>query len=273
MMHPKINLHTHTSHSDGSLPVAEVMQILQEKGYDMIALTDHDTVVGNTEAAKHCADMGMKFVPGVELTTYLAKEIGILDPSYKVHMIGLGIDSAMIHSVVQKTEKRKVEFHTQLLSKWLSDEEIRRCNLHNRIACSEQLVQKGLFKNIGAVLPFFSVSSYCLSIPDTIRVIHDAGGVAIWAHPYYLPHNGGHRISHDEVRKIYAYMKAHQLDGMEAYYATFSADEQAFLASLCEEDGLFCSTGTDFHGDYPSETLLLDQTQSVDMRLLSRLGF
>lgn len=273
MIHLKINLHTHSSCSDGSLPVAELIQVLHKNGYNIIALTDHDTVAGNVEAARYCADLGIKFIPGVELTTYLADKIGILDPSYKVHIVGLGINSASIHRIVQETEKRKIEFHTRLLKKWLSDEDIRACNLSNRIACAEQLIRKGIFASVEDALPFFPVSSYCLSIPETIRAIHDAGGIAIWAHPFLLPHNGGHRITRDEVRKIYTYMKEQQLDGMEAYYASFSSEDHAFLAGLCEKDGLFCSTGTDFHGDYPSEMLILEQTQSVDMRLLSRLEF
>lgn len=269
----KINLHTHSSHSDGSLPVEKLMRVMKENDYDIVALTDHDTVTGCAQAKKCCEFFGIRFIPGVELTTCLANEIGLLDATYKVHIVGLGIDCASIHSVVQRTEVRKVGFHAQLLRRWLCAEEIRACNLHNRIACAEQLVQKGVFGSVEAALPMFPVSSYCLSIPETIQAIHDAGGIAIWAHPFLLPHNGGYRITRDAVRKIFSYMKKHRLDGMEAYYASFAPDDQTFLAGLCGESRLFCSTGTDFHGDYPSEFQLLEQKGPVDVKLLNRLCF
>lgn len=273
MSHPKINLHMHSSHSDGSLPVGELVRIMKENDYDIIALTDHDTITGNVEAEKCCEDLGIHFIPGVELTTYLANEIGLLDASYKVHIVGLGIGCSSIHSIIQQTEIRKIDFHTQLLKQWLSDEEIRGCNLQNRVACAEQLVQKRILDSVEAALPLFPVSSYCLSIPETIRVIHDAGGVAIWAHPFLLPHNGGYRITQDAVKKILMYMKKYQLDGMEAYYASFVSDDQAFLANLCSENDLLCSTGTDFHGDSPLEFQLLERKEAVDAQLLSRLCF
>lgn len=273
MLYPKINFHIHSSHSDGFLPVEELIRIMKENDYDIIALTDHDTVTGNAEAERNCADFGIRFIPGVELTTYLANEIGLLDASYKVHIVGLNINSVFIHSIVQQTESRKVDFHKEKLKQWFSEKEIFAFNLHNRIACAEQLVRKEIFDSIEEALPLFPVSSYCLSIPETIHVIHDAGGVAIWAHPFLLPHNGGHRITREAVQKIFTYMKEHQLDGMEAYYASFDSDDQAFLANLCKENGLLCSTGTDFHGDYPLEYQLLERKEKVDMRLLARICF
>lgn len=273
MLYPKINLHIHSSHSDGLLPVEQLVRIMRETGYDIIALTDHDTVAGNAEAERICADFGICFIPGVELTTYLANEIRLLDTSYKVHIVGLNINSVLIHSIVQQTENRKVDFHKQVLKQWFSEKEICAFDLHNRIACAEQLVRKEIFDSIEEALPLFPVSSYCLSIPETIRAIHDAGGVAIWAHPFLLPHNGGHRITQDAVQRILIYMKSYQLDGMEAYYASFDTDDQAFIANLCKENGLLCSTGTDFHGDYPLEFQLLERRQKVDMQLLTRICF
>lgn len=135
----------------------------------------------------------------------------------------------------------------------------------------QYLVSQGCFNDVKDAMQLFKVSNYSLSIKQSIELIHKAGGVAIWAHPFILPKNGDFKIKPNEVEKIYEYMRRFNVDGLEAYYLEFSKKEQDFLYKISQIYGGVCSTGTDFHADYPEEYDLLKISGKIDKNLLKLL--
>lgn len=145
-------------------------------------------------------------------------------------------------------------------------------DISNRVSCVEALVFQNAVDSIDHGMSLFKVSPYAMSIMDSIACIHDAGGIAIWAHPFILPKNRGRKIFSHEVECIYKYMRKLGVDGLEAYYQTFSENEQKFLEELSDKYGGFRSTGTDFHGDSDNEYDLLENIGKYDDRLLKMLA-
>lgn len=268
----KINLHIHSSCSDGSLGLKELFKVLKEHNYDLVALTDHDCIDGNKEAKQICKSLRMNFIPGIEITSYLCKELNLYDDTFKVHIVGLNVNSKIINSMLKKVERNKRQYHLSILKQYSNCENFDFKLLDNRVACAEYLVSQGCFNDVKDAMQLFKVSNYSLSIKQSIELIHKAGGVAIWAHPFILPKNGDFKIKSNEVEKIYEYMRRFDVDGLEAYYLEFSSEEQEFLYKLSQIYGGVCSTGTDFHADYPDEYDLLKINGKTDNDLLSLLN-
>ena len=104
----KVNFHAHTNHSDGSVDPYRMVEIMKENHFDFIALTDHDTTSGISEAARACAGLGLGFFTGVEITSFLDESLGLYDDSYKVHIVGLGIDEFRVSNDLKKQKKKRL---------------------------------------------------------------------------------------------------------------------------------------------------------------------
>lgn len=270
----KINFHMHSKYSDGRLSVPEVANIARQFNYNMVALTDHDTIDGVNEMMEECRKIGITAISGVEITSFVPQELGIYDDTYKIHILGLNFEIDKMRRVILDNNARRDNYHfNTLLNLGIESTTIDNNMVSNRIYCAELLVKNGLFPTIDEALVAFHTSEYTPTIEKVIKDIHQAGGVAIWAHPYILPRNGGFRIDSNTVKRIAEFFVKLGIDGLEGYYLQFSDEEQSFIASFCKDNNLFCSTGTDFHGDYPWEEELLKingETDSLFIETLSK---
>ncbi len=269
----KVNLHLHSQCSDGSLPVEMLAQRMKQCEYSMVSLTDHDTVDGNQEMLERCRSLEISFIPGIEMTTFVPQELNIYDDTYKVHILGLNIDSSKMQMYLCEHDAKRDKYHSDLLSRYgvESASVIKDKKIGNRVYCAELLVNHGCFSTIEDALSQFHISEYLPGVDEVIKEIHDSGGLAIWAHPFILPRNGGYKIDSDKVEVIAEYFVKLGLDGMEGYYLQFSEEEQSFISSLCEKWNLYCSTGTDYHADYEWEEELLGMNSKIDYHLLDFL--
>ena len=271
----KINLHTHSNNSDGSLSVEDLIRVLQEYRYDLIALTDHDTVSGN-ELAKEISDIS--FIEGIEITSYIPSELGLYDSSYGLHMVGLNIETnQMSEEMKQVKEKKQVEFLNVLIRNGYTEEEIEKLinsgviDLNNRISLADFMVNDGKFSSMEEAVGNFSLSLYAPSITESIEMIHKCGGFAIWAHPYIICKNGDYSITFNEVEKIFEYMVDNGIDGLESYYLQFTDEQQHKLEQLAKKYNKFSSTGTDFHADFNWEYELLKKNTPIDNHFVTQL--
>lgn len=269
----KINFHIHTNCSDGAINPSQMVRVMKGKKFDCIALTDHDTTKGNLEAHRLCENFDIKFIPGVEITSYLDESIGLYDDSYKLHILGLGINSSKVGKALKDVESKKIKYHRQIMTGYIPKTILSKCDfdLGNRVSCAELLVSLNVVDSLEKAMSIFKISPYAMSIKDTIDTIHNAGGIAIWAHPFILPKNGGFKITAQDVSKIYDYMNQMKIDGMEGFYLQFSEEDQNFIKEICDTYSAFCSTGTDFHADYEFEYNLLNVRGRYDKNLLETL--
>jgi predicted metal-dependent phosphoesterase TrpH len=258
---PTFDLQSHSLCSDGTLEPAAVVAAAAAAGVRKLALTDHDTVDGVAEAlaaAKRCA---ITVVPAVELST--------VDPlGEDFHVLGYGLDhtdaelgrklvewradrAARIDRMVEMLDELGLTPDpTELDARRVSGCPIGRPHLAAAaIAGNREMLQAAGLDEPSAFLEAYLVPgqpAYCRrttpTVPEAIDAIHDAGGVAVWAHPFWdLAHD-------DDVREALARFSAAGLDGVEAFYATHNREQTLLLCELADEHDLLTTGSADFHG-------------------------
>ena len=247
----KYDLHCHSTASDGILTPSEVVLRAHEKGVNVLALTDHDTVAGVAEARQQAEALGMRLINGVEIST--------LWENHSIHIVGLGFDishekmTALLaeqaklreiraQEIGAKLEKIGVEHAYSEAKKLAGDGEVTRAHY------ARHLVQIGKVSNDGQAFKRYlgqGKSAYVkpqwVDIPSAIEIIHAAGGVAVLAHPLR------YTMTTKWVRKLAENFKAWGGDAMEISGCGQSRDQYQLLVKLAEEHQLAGSMGSDFH--------------------------
>ncbi len=251
----KVDLHVHSTASDGRLSPAEVVRKAAESGLTVMALTDHDTVAGITpalEAAK--AFPWLKVIPGVEINTDV--------PTGEAHVLGYFIDCthpellaalANLRDSRQERAQRMIDRLKKLglPIEWERVKEIAGTGAIGRPHVAQAMLEKGYIvsikeaftRYIGAGQPAY-VERAKISPAEAVRLILLAKGLPVLAHPF--------TVSDPEAWVIE--LKAHGLIGLEAYYGTYGTEEVARLVSLAKRHGLITTGGSDYHGLDDAET-------------------
>lgn len=246
-----IDLHIHTTASDGSCSPSEVVNIAVKAGLCAIAITDHDSVDGVEEAATAAAGTGLEVVPGVEIS------VGDTDD---IHILGYYIDtqnsrlSETLEILKESRERRNRQLIKRLREEGFDityDEVKEHTGAVNmgRLHIAQTLKDKGmisdyrkLFKNYIGIGQKNYVKREKISEREGIEAIKAAGGLAFLAHINYI------KKPAQELDFIVKKLKSHGLDGIEAYYSGYTPQTEAAAISLAERNGLLKSGGTDFHG-------------------------
>ena len=241
-----VDLHMHSTASDGALAPSVVVEAAAGAGLAVIALTDHDTLAGVAEAQSAGERLGVRVIAGVELSA--------AEGANETHLLGLHL------SQVDELERHLVRFRDGRRTR--AEQIVERLNslgipitmasvvTHaaggaiGRPHVARALVSGGWVADhrdafdryLGAGRPAY-VSKLRLEIADAIRLVHDAGGIAVLAHP-----------GADAVRPRLDRLIAVGLDGIEVRHPSHSPDEIARLLLLTEQLGLVPSGGSDWHG-------------------------
>ncbi len=251
----EIDLHLHSSASDGILPPAKVVAAASAAGLAVIALTDHDTVAGVHEAVLAGEGLGVRVIRGVELSAHEDAS------GREVHVLGLHVTrlDALERELTDLRQKRTER--ARLIVDRLSeigvaislDKVLEQSNggAVGRPHIARALIQSGAVADqheafdryLGQGRAAFVPKSLFL-IEDAIRIIHEAGGIAIWAHP-----------SRTAKRERVERLVAQGLDGLEVRHPSHSPDVAAGLEALCDFLGLVPSGGSDWHGPVGDRTL------------------
>ena len=250
-MRKYIDLHTHSTCSDGSFTPKELIKHADEIGLYAIALTDHDNIDGLYEAMEEAKKSDVKFIPGIELSCDFQSEL---------HIVGLNIDinNKYLNEKCDKFKKDRITRNEHTIKR-LNDvglditleEAFKYCpgTALGRAHIAKVLVDKGYAdsvkdafkKYLGKGKPGYSnelrISSY-----EAIDIIKKAGGVSILAHCHYLG------LSDDEFVAFVKDLKDHGLDGLEGYYTEYTEEQSSFYIETAKKLGLKISGGTDFHG-------------------------
>ncbi|MDO9084436.1 MAG: PHP domain-containing protein [Humidesulfovibrio sp.] len=250
-MQPRIDLHTHSSASDGSLTPAELMRAAKEAGLSAIALTDHDTLDGLPEASAEAQQLGLELVPGCELSL----EFGGLP----THMLALFVDqrTGAVAGELDRVMRARSRRNEQMIEKLhtvgvhLRPEDVARYadGVVGRPHIAQAMLAAGVVKTFDEAFVRFLGRGGLAHIPkeklrprEAIDAVHADGGLAILAHPYLL----SPQTRHLEV--LLADLKGLGLDGVEVYYTEHSERYTAEVARLADRLGLLKSGGSDFHG-------------------------
>ena len=233
-----VNLHTHTLFSDGEQTPEALATTLAEAGVRYAALTDHDTLDGLARFGEALDKRGIPSLPGLELTTQL--------DGRELHLVAYGFDPD----------------HPELAATLVSLRQARSLDVHS-IAGSLRKAGSRRPAGIDAVSAVSAAPNGTLDIGDAIALLHRAGGLAFWAHPLV------HESDPGRLEALVLRLKSKGLDGIEAVYAQFSAEEQASLRRLARKHDLLVCAGTDFHGP----TGIGNQPTGIDMPRADWLRF
>lgn len=242
-----IDLHLHSSHSDGALSPADLVLRAREAGVTTLALTDHDSVRGVPEAREACRREGLTLVAGVELG------VGIGDD--EVHLLGYGIDTKgrpLQNALDQLAGERldRMEKMIALLGQQgvpVTLEEVQAQSgghIVGRLHLASALVRLGFAGShgeafqrwIGAGRPAY-VRRQKLTLREAIDLIREAGGVAVFAHPGLTRRD-----------ELVEYLVRLGVRGLEVYHPKHTFVDVARYLKMCAKYDLFATGGSDFHG-------------------------
>lgn len=253
-----IDLHVHTTASDGTYTPAEVVELAHKTGLAAIAITDHDTVSGYAEAARRGAELGVEIVPGIEISTKYGSSIHML--GYYIDMQSEGLHH-ILDWIVEDRDARARKMAELMAADGLPVSfdimKERYGEVIGRPHFANMLVELGLARDVQDAFDRYVekgqryyVGRTILPIERAIGLIIKAGGVPVLAHPFqYKRDDAG-------LRELIEYCMQHGLRGMECYYTGYTPEQSAYLASLADEYGLIKTGGSDFHGENKKHILL-----------------
>ncbi len=246
-----IDLHVHSTASDGTYTPSDLIKLAFKSGLSAIAITDHDTIDGLGEAQTAANSYNIEFVPGVELSTeYNGKEL---------HMVGLFIDKTYkplltnLKEFIKKRDERnkKIVSLLQKEGSSITFEKLlnRTGGTITRAHFADYLIEEGFVKDKKeAFSKYLGDGKRCfverslISSQDAIALIKEAGGTAIFAHP------GLCKYTDAQLREALSVFKEAGLDGLEAVYSTYNHDDELYFTNIANEYNLLLSGGSDFHG-------------------------
>jgi len=256
-----IDLHTHSTASDGTFSPKRLVKLAKETGLVALALTDHDTIDGLAEAEEEAQAQSLAFVPGVEISVKF-------DGPGHFHLLGYFLDyrNLALTQALKGLKEARATRNQKMLAKLqdlgidISLEELRAVSGGGEIGrphLARLLVKKGVVKDTNEAFEKYLAKGAPAYVPkallepaEAIALIHTAGGLASLAHPYYL------KLDDQALTKYVAGLKDLGLDALEAYYTDHSPAYTRFLLDLAQKLDLLVTGGSDFHGENKPEIAL-----------------
>ena len=245
-MSSQLDLHVHTTASDGQLSPTEVVRKALDIGLMAMAITDHDTTEGIEEALEAAGGTGLDVIPAVEISTDI--------PGSEVHILGYYVaykDPCLCSELAFFRESRlnRAQRMVAKLTKmglpldWERVQQIAGDAAVGRPHVARAMLEKGYISSIDEAFNLYIgrngpayVERYKLSPVEAVQTILAANGLPVLAHPLNVSH-------------LVPELAKDGLVGLEAYYTGYTPEETSFLLGLAAKYGLLVTGGTDFHGE------------------------
>jgi len=258
-----IDLHIHSTASDGTFSPAEILALAQDLNLAAIAITDHDTINGSKEALGIGVPPSLKFLTGVEIS---ASSPPSFQYSGSLHILGysIKIDNPLLNKTLTTLQEARKNRNPEIIDRLNSmGVAVSMDELLNEVGggqlgrphIARLIVKKGYAESIkeafdkylGKGKPGY-VDKYRIDCSRAIEVILDAGGIPVIAHPYLLnPRNI------EDIEELVITLKAMGLKGIEVYYSEHSQDNISKLEDIANRHELLMTGGSDFHGSLKPE--------------------
>ncbi len=254
----KVDLHIHSTASDGRFSPAEIVRKSAEAGLTVIALTDHDTVDGIAPALEATeAFPWLKVIPGVEISTDI--------PHGEAHVLGYFIDYAQpaLQATLSRMRNSRQGRAQRMITKlrnlglpieWQRVQEIAGSGSVGRPHIAQAMLEKGYITSIKEAFtnyisrdgPAYAEREKMTPV-EAVELILQASGLPVLAHPFTI----------NDPETMVKELKTNGLVGIEAYYNNYTAEEVNKLVSLAENYSLIVTGGSDYHGlDDSAETMI-----------------
>jgi predicted metal-dependent phosphoesterase TrpH len=248
-----VDLHLHTTASDGVLSPAEIVRYAKAKGLQAIAITDHDTIEGCEEGLTEGERIGFEVIPGIEISAEHSPG--------SMHILGffLDIHHPLLNERLEYLQKARAERNPKIVAKLnqlgieLTYEEVLKASGGGQVGrphFANALLEKKYVRSFQEAFERFLkkgapayVDKFRFTSKEALHFIQEARGVAVLAHPNTLGLNG-----YSELEKLILQLIEEGLKGIEVYYPEHSSSEVAQYKTLAERYGLLPTGGTDYHG-------------------------
>jgi 3',5'-nucleoside bisphosphate phosphatase len=256
-----IDLHVHSTASDGSYPPAEVVRQAKEGSLVAMALTDHDTVDGLPEAVAAGERLGVEVIPGVEISAQC--------PGGTMHILGLFVDyhNGLLDQRLAVLKQARLDRNPQIIKK-LNDQGINITMAQveaisgggqvGRPHIARALMEAGYVNSIQQAFDIYLrlggkayVSKFRFPPDQALAMIREARGIPILAHPFTL--NQGSAFA---LKNLVTELKGLGLAGLEVFYSEHTPEQEALYLKLAKELDLLVTGGSDFHGQNKPEITL-----------------
>jgi len=271
-----VDLHTHSTYSDGLFSPRELVHLAVKNGVKGLALTDHDTIDGLDEFIDSGKETGLAVIPGIEISAYFGEQ--------PIHILGYGFDrrhprlneQILIMQQIREKRNKKMQKRFEALGISLTDDELTEISMSQigRPHFARLLVGKKIVATLDQAFQLFLkkngkayVAKEKYPARQAIAAIREAGGVAVLAHPWCTDH------SLTTIPLLLNRLKDIGLQGIEVYYPAHSRDVQDRLFAMAKKLDLLMTGGSDFHGTDKSPLLSGKRKDSlaVPIEILQRL--
>ena len=256
--HVGIDLHIHTTASDGTFTPSEIIALAIKLKLKAIAITDHDTLAGSSEALNSGIPAALEFLTGVEIS---AAPPPFYRQAGSFHLLGYAIhlDDPELNQTLEKLQLARKNRNPAILKRLnelgisISLEEVREeagdVQL-GRPHIAQMMIRKGVVSSIDEAFDQFLgtdkpayVDKYRVQCSKAINAILGAGGIPVLAHPSLLEYE-----SENQLDDLIGQLKQMGIQGVEVYYPRHTADQTHLFAELAQRHDLLMTGGTDFHG-------------------------
>jgi predicted metal-dependent phosphoesterase TrpH len=263
-----VDLHLHTTASDGILSPSRIVNSAKRKGLKAIAITDHDTIDGNEEAMDEGRKVGLEVIPGVEISAQF--DLG------SMHILGYFIDigNQTLNDKLSLLQETRAQRNPQMVQKLrrlgvdISYDDVRDVSGGGQVGrphFAQVLLQKGYAHTVQEAFDRFLgkgapayVDKFRFDPKEAMGLIREARGIPVLAHPFTL-----HIPSPHQMNALLVELIQLGLMGIEVYYPEHTGDQISFYKTLAEKHGLLITGGSDYHGI---------QTDKADIGMMSRAG-
>lgn len=249
-----IDLHVHSTASDGSLTPSLLVEYAVRKNLAAFALTDHDTCSGISEAIEHSKELGnpVKVIPGIELSAEYSGE--------DIHILGLNIDykneeflnelqvfvdsrNERNHKMISLLNENDIKISEDMINERFGDAIITRAHYAvlmielGYVKDKDEAFNRYLNKGCPCYIPRHKISTF-----DAVNLIKKAGGHAVMAHPVL------YKLDENVLEQLIFSLSRKGLEGIEAIYSCNTDEDTEKYTRIAEKYGLYITGGSDFHG-------------------------